>query len=171
MVRRPSTGEILQSGKNELISSRNATHEGLKETYFSLYFLLASLVGFASLQKNAVVLILKTGEVKLFSINVTLRDRHSLFIQMYNMLWNSVHAEYRKGSCLYTIFHTYFHWFSWNEHEIMISSKSLKYVHSLLCTCSSVPEISLVVPGSWWPQSHTWQPDELLISKLGKKLA
>lgn len=79
MDRRLSTGKILQDGKNEMTSPRNATHEGLKEIYFSLCFSLASLVGFASLQKNAGVLIPKIGEVKLININVTLRRR--LFTQ------------------------------------------------------------------------------------------
>lgn len=56
MVRRTSTGTILQCGKSEPSSSRNSIHEGLREKYFSLFFSLASPVGFVLLQKNAVVL-------------------------------------------------------------------------------------------------------------------
>lgn len=56
MVRRTSTGKTLPCDKSELASSRNSIHEGLKEKYFSPCFLLASPVGFALLQKDAVVL-------------------------------------------------------------------------------------------------------------------
>lgn len=145
MVRRPSTGKNLQGSKNELTSSRNAIHKGFKEKYFSLCFSFALLVGFASLQKNSVVLIPKIGEVKLFSIN----SRHSLFKHTFkHMLWNSVHTEYRKSSHFYTIFHIYFHWFSWNEHAYDNNFlKIIKICSFPLCMCSSPGHL---FGGPWW---------------------
>lgn len=89
---------------------------------------------------------------------------------MWNLVCNIEPVEYRKSSCLYTIFFIHIHRFSqekqtnYNNFPEVIGIEVFSPLCSWLLLSWGSLWCSLVVPG-WWSQSYTWLPGELL--KLG----
>lgn len=106
----------------------------------------------------------KISAIKIFNTNAALRNKHSLFSTRCKrgyFLWNTMHTEYKKGSCVHTVFQILDRLFRRNTYMITTALESLACISFHWHMRSLVPGVPPVVSNGWWSWSYTWLPNEL----------